>query len=48
MYDTENITKLLNKEEIKIRLGLREKYPHFLEYIEIKTGFGTITIERIQ
>lgn len=34
------------KETVAIRLGLRKEHPHSLEYAEIETDFGTLTLER--
>lgn len=58
LYSVKNIATLLgmqkeNKNEnsketetIALRLGLRKEHPHFLEYAEIETDFGTLTLER--
>lgn len=48
MYNVENIAALLNKEDLEIIVGLREKFPHFMEYVEVKTRVGTLTLERKQ
>ncbi|MDP3734553.1 MAG: hypothetical protein Q8R37_04955 [Nanoarchaeota archaeon] len=46
LYNVRNIDQLLGEKNIAIRLGLRKEHPHFMEYAEIETTFGTLTLER--